>query len=125
MSHLRSLLSFFAAAALAVLTIVAPVRAQTLFEGARLITGDGGVIEDSAFVVTGNQISQVGRKGGDGQDHNACPYRRARAYGLSQGARLLAEQLHARESLRHSRPLRLLRRGRHPRSGHGAQRSSL
>src|SRR5712691_10837150 len=63
MSHLRSLASFFAAAALAVLMMVAPVRAQTLFEGARLITGEGGVIEDSAFIVTGNQISQVGRKG--------------------------------------------------------------
>jgi imidazolonepropionase-like amidohydrolase len=51
------------AAALAVLAIVSPVRAQRLFEGARLITGDGQVIENSAFVVTGNQISQVGRKG--------------------------------------------------------------
>jgi imidazolonepropionase-like amidohydrolase len=70
MSHLKSLSSFFraaalffAAAALAVLAMVAPARAQTLFEGARLINGDGGVIENSAFVVTGNQISQVGRKG--------------------------------------------------------------
>ena len=51
------------AAAVAVLAMIAPVRAQTLFEGARLITGDGRVIENSAFVVTGNQISQVGRKG--------------------------------------------------------------
>jgi imidazolonepropionase-like amidohydrolase len=51
------------AVALAVAALVAPVRAQTLFEGARLITGDGGVIENSAFVVSGNQISQVGRKG--------------------------------------------------------------
>src|SRR5215467_3359358 len=51
------------AAALAVLAMMSPVGAQTLFEGARLITGDGGVIENSAFVVTGNQISQVGRKG--------------------------------------------------------------
>ncbi len=63
MSHLRSLSFFFVAAALGVLTMVAPARAQTLFEGARLITGEGGVIEDSAFVVNGNQISQVGRKG--------------------------------------------------------------
>src|SRR6266852_4121141 len=63
MSHLKSLFAFFAAAALAVLTMVAPAHAQTLFEGGRLITGDGGVIEGSAFVVTGNQISQVGRKG--------------------------------------------------------------
>jgi hypothetical protein len=50
------------AAALAVLAIVSPVRAQRLFEGARLITGDGRVIENSAFVVTGNQILQVGHK---------------------------------------------------------------
>src|SRR6266481_3416661 len=63
MSHLRSLSSLFVAAALAVPAMVEPARAQTLFEGARLITGDGGVIENSAFVVTGNRISQVGRKG--------------------------------------------------------------
>src|SRR2546429_86308 len=47
----------------ALLTTAAAASAQTLFEGARLITGDGSVIENSAFVVTGNQISQVGRKG--------------------------------------------------------------
>ena len=36
----------------------------TVFEGARLITGDGSApIEDSAFVVEGNRITQVGRKG--------------------------------------------------------------
>src|SRR5438105_7296579 len=64
MSYRSRLSSCFVTATIAVLAMVAPVRAQTLFEGARLITGDGGVIEDSAFVVTGNQISQVGRKGG-------------------------------------------------------------
>src|SRR5690348_5701281 len=63
MSHLSRSFSFFVAAALAVLTTRAPADAQTLFEGARLINGDGEVIENSAFVVTGNQISQVGRKG--------------------------------------------------------------
>src|SRR5438552_15570060 len=63
MSHPSRLSSSFAAAAFAILTILAPAQAQTLFEGARLITGDGGVIENSAFTVTGNQISQVGRKG--------------------------------------------------------------
>jgi len=63
MSHPNTLSSFLVAAALAVLTMGAPAHAQTLFEGARLITGDGGVVEDSAFVVTGNQISRVGRKG--------------------------------------------------------------
>src|SRR6266566_5938805 len=63
MSHPSRLSSFFAAAAFAIPTIFAPAQAQTLFEGARLITGDGGVIENSAFLVTGNRISQAGRKG--------------------------------------------------------------
>src|SRR5215472_9957442 len=63
MSHLSRFSYFFAAGTFAILTILAPAHAQTLFEGARLITGDGGVIENSAFLVTGNQISQVGRKG--------------------------------------------------------------
>src|SRR5947208_15530543 len=55
--------------AMALLVITAmppPAAAQivTVFEGARLITGDGGTpIEDSAFVVEGNRIAQVGRKG--------------------------------------------------------------
>src|SRR5258706_6710129 len=35
----------------------------TLFEGARLIAGDGGVIADSAFIVADNEFRQVGRKG--------------------------------------------------------------
>src|SRR2546427_4813314 len=59
MSNRSRLIFFF----IIILTMVAQLRAQTLFEGARLITVDGGVIENSAFVVTGNQISQVGRKG--------------------------------------------------------------
>lgn len=44
-----------------------PAAAQsavTLFEGARLITGDGSApIEDSAFLVEGGRITQVGRRG--------------------------------------------------------------
>ncbi len=63
MSYRSSLSSVFLAAAVAVVMMVTPASAQTLFEGARLIIGDGGVIESSAFVVMGNQISQVGRKG--------------------------------------------------------------
>ena len=36
----------------------------TVYEGARLITGDGGAaIEDSAFLVENNQFTQVGRRG--------------------------------------------------------------
>ncbi|MEA2990399.1 MAG: hypothetical protein QOG83_3110 [Alphaproteobacteria bacterium] len=41
-----------------------PGPGVTLFEGARLIDGNGGApIEDSAFVVEGNRFTQVGRKG--------------------------------------------------------------
>ena len=36
----------------------------TVFEGARLITGDGGApIENSAIIVVNNQFTQVGRRG--------------------------------------------------------------
>src|SRR5262245_13568836 len=35
----------------------------TVFEGARLIAGDGSVIEDAAFVMEGAQFSRVGRRG--------------------------------------------------------------
>jgi imidazolonepropionase-like amidohydrolase len=35
----------------------------TVFEGARLITGDGGTIEDSAFVVESGRFTAVGRRG--------------------------------------------------------------
>jgi imidazolonepropionase-like amidohydrolase len=43
-----------------------PAQAQTatIFEGARLITGDGSApIENSAIVITGNRITAVGRRG--------------------------------------------------------------
>src|SRR5438093_12623479 len=59
MAHLKRWSSVF----IAVLMFVLPGHAQTLFEGARLITGDGTVIENSAFLVRGNQFAQVGRKG--------------------------------------------------------------
>jgi len=40
----------------------APATA-TVFEGARLITGEGTAIENSAFVVINNRFTQVGKKG--------------------------------------------------------------
>src|SRR5262245_2983317 len=43
-----------------------PTKAQTatIFEGARLITGDGGApIEDSAFVIESGRVTAVGRRG--------------------------------------------------------------
>src|SRR5688572_4168389 len=53
-------------AALALVT-VAGVQAQqpgaVLYEGARLIVGDGKTIESSAFVVENGRISQVGARG--------------------------------------------------------------
>ena len=42
----------------------APAARVTLFEGARLITGDGSApIENSAFLVEGNRFTRVGRRG--------------------------------------------------------------
>jgi N-acetylmuramoyl-L-alanine amidase len=44
--------------------ISSPAASQTtIYEGARLIVGDGTAIENSAFVVQSNQFTQVGRKG--------------------------------------------------------------
>src|SRR5258706_15678198 len=41
-----------------------PAQRVVLYEGARLITGDGSpATENSAFLVTGNQFTRVGRKG--------------------------------------------------------------
>jgi imidazolonepropionase-like amidohydrolase len=53
------------AAALLLAASAAPATSQTatIFEGARLITGDGNTIENAAFVVSGNRITAVGRRG--------------------------------------------------------------
>ena len=40
-----------------------PAPRATLFEGARLITGDGAPIEDSAFLIEQDTITRVGKKG--------------------------------------------------------------
>src|SRR4051812_29701186 len=69
MRHINRISARFAFAALifAASLFAHPAQSQparvTLFEGARLITGDGGVIADSAFIVADNQFRQVGRKG--------------------------------------------------------------
>ena len=56
--------AFFAFLAYLMAAVLSPALAQTtLFEGARLITGDGAVIANSAFVVSNGQFGQVGRKG--------------------------------------------------------------
>src|SRR5712692_7700628 len=46
--------------------VTAPTHAQTsatVYEGARLIMGGGGTIENSAFVVENGRFTQVGRRG--------------------------------------------------------------
>ena len=62
----RGLLSSLACLALG-LVASSPAESQapgtTIYEGARLITGDGSTIENSAFVVQGNQFTQVGKRG--------------------------------------------------------------
>ena len=63
-----SLVAIAPIVALGILVVLASsVRAQapetsvTVFEGARLIVGDGGVIENATLVVEGASISQVGQ----------------------------------------------------------------
>jgi imidazolonepropionase-like amidohydrolase len=53
------------AAGLAVLVIAAggAARCQTVFEDARVITGEGGVIDNAAFVVENGRFTAVGRHG--------------------------------------------------------------
>jgi imidazolonepropionase-like amidohydrolase len=68
---MKRFLSFFALVLVAACSPSAPASEQapsasnaTLFEGARLITGDRSApIEDSAFLVETDKVTQVGRKG--------------------------------------------------------------
>jgi imidazolonepropionase-like amidohydrolase len=59
--------SLSALVALALLAAPPAMHAQaptvTIFEGARLLTGDGGVIENSAFIVANDRFVGVGRRG--------------------------------------------------------------
>jgi len=50
------------ASGLICLLLAAQAPGQTIFERARLITGDGGVVEDSAFIVDGTQLTWAGRR---------------------------------------------------------------
>ena len=60
MKHLSKLLLVATAC-----SIVSHLDGQvTVFEGARLIPGDGSVIENSAFIVDSTRFTQVGRRGG-------------------------------------------------------------
>ena len=59
---MRLLLATSAVLLIAVL-LLAQSPTATVYEGARLITGDGATIEDSAFVVQNGLFTQVGRRG--------------------------------------------------------------
>jgi imidazolonepropionase-like amidohydrolase len=54
---------FLAAAHVLPAAAQAPRPTVTVFEGARLIVGDGSAIEDAAFIVDNNRFTAVGRKG--------------------------------------------------------------
>jgi len=68
MSRIKRLSSALLFSAGLILAMAGAAAAQaptvTVFEGARLITGDGSApIENSAFVVTNDRITQIGRRG--------------------------------------------------------------
>jgi hypothetical protein len=60
---LRTVIASCAVLVLAALA-APPAPAQTLFEGARVIPGDGSAaIENAAFLVEGGVITRIGRRG--------------------------------------------------------------
>jgi imidazolonepropionase-like amidohydrolase len=67
MTQAKSTPSYLFLAAILLLAASSPpahAQTATVFEGARLITGDGSApIENAAFIVTGNRITAVGRRG--------------------------------------------------------------
>ena len=61
---MRKVLVFLSLVGLFVVNIQSQTPPVTVFEGARLIVGDGtAAIENSAFVVQNNRFLQVGRRG--------------------------------------------------------------
>ena len=111
-----------------------------LFEGARLIAGDGRpAVENSAFLVEGSRITQVGTRGAiaaaswrhgrrsSGQDGHACSRRRPQPSRLHRRAdgRHVLDSLHAREPARSSSSLRLLRNRRHAEHGPRPRRTAV
>ena len=51
---------FSAAIVAAAFTVIVNAQSVTLFEGGRVIVGDGTVIENASFLVDGSRITQVG-----------------------------------------------------------------
>src|SRR6266700_2826087 len=65
MCRLKRVSLFFVACLFLAAGAVSPVKSEAVvFEGARLIAGDGGApIENSAFIVEGDRFTAVGRRG--------------------------------------------------------------
>ena len=127
------------AAALAAFAQPAAAQGPTVYEGARLIVGDGSApIEDAAFLVEGNRFTQVGRKGQvtvpagatrvdlTGKTVIPAHRRRARPSGLPRCRHRqdVEGEFHARELHRPPAALRLSRRrrGHQHRHRHGRPR---
>jgi imidazolonepropionase-like amidohydrolase len=62
-TFLKALTASLILAAIGVSPAVAQQGNAVLFEGARLIVGDGTVIENSAFLVENNKFSRIGKRG--------------------------------------------------------------
>ena len=110
----------------------------TLFEGARLITGDGSApIENSAFLVENARFTRVGRRGEmqppagaarvdlDRQDRDSGARRRPLAHRLHEEPDERGDELHPREHPRSHVPVRVLRRCGEPGDGHRLRRDAV
>src|SRR5258707_15265778 len=68
MQHIQRATAALLVLACAILTVlagssVAKAQAATVFDGARLIVGDGSTIENAAFVIENGRITVVGARG--------------------------------------------------------------
>ena len=132
----RSKWLLFAVCACLIAGAAAPLHAQTLvFEGARLITGDGAApIENSTFVVDGDRFTAIGRRG---ELHDSRRRRRVDSHrtlsiprpalvdamrytGHGKGSASGSEN-YTRDTVRYAQPLRLFqhRRDFQPRTARG------
>ncbi len=110
----------------------------TLFEGARLITGDGGApIEGSAFLVEGSTLhpGRAPRRDSSArrrrarrshrQDRHPSACRRPLAHRLHEEPDERGAELHPRQHPGPHAPLRVFRRRGQPIDGHGLRRDAV
>ena len=124
-------MKFVVAAAIAALSVSILAQAPagvTVFEGARVIVGDGRApIENATFVVTGNRFTQVGRAADVRVPAGAT---RVNLAGKTVMPAIIDTHTHlepdARDAHRRPEAARVLRRqrGAEPRAGHDRRRRS-